>query len=290
MLLVEIHNPAGHIHGDLFYRKTPEDAGENFFYICFGQLKAVNPDNGHTVLPLHFLGGGFCIGRMGIRAVEKNGEGFINLAKLVYHPLFRFAVLLPRNIAYGAVGSDNQTYGRVLGNNLIRPYLRRHIEGYFLLIPGSEHHSGGVVFKIADGGGNDIADAVDEPDAKPRFPVKVYLHGFLRDEFRLRRHYGFPGGGLGKLVTGAVAAVLVFYIRKHEGLHKFFDKGALSGTDRTDDADIDVAGSSGGNIAVNISIFHKLSFLRKFFSSVEFMRRKFRIEQRKRRYTVLKIF
>ena len=67
----------------------------------------------------------------------------------------------------------------------------------------------------------------------------------------------FPAALLRQLVAAQIAHVLVLHGRKHQELHKAFDKGGFAGADRSHNADIDLPSCSGLDIFVYIKIVHK---------------------------------
>ena len=220
MIAAEGHSPARQTDADFFDGELEEHLGENFFYLLLAYLEAVHGHDGHAV----FIGQRrrhiFDFFGLGIRAVQKHNKRFFETFQLGYYPALGFFVFAARNLAYRAVGRYDKTYCRMFADDLLRAYLRRHIERYLMLEPRGFYHSRTLALDIAEGTRDNISHAVYEPHAECRLRLQRYLDCVFGDEFRLGGHYSASRRGLRKLIGRAVAHALALDIRQNEGIHE----------------------------------------------------------------------
>ena len=192
----------------------------------------------------------------GVCGVQQDDEGLPQLLQLPDHPLLRFQVVLPGDVGDGAVGSDDNADGGVLGDHLPGADLRRLRHGDLVIEPRGGHHPLGLSFQMSHRSLHHVAHAVDEPDLEGGAPLHCDSYRFLRDKFGLRRHDGTPGAALGQFIPGPLPAVHIFNVGDDQRLHEPLDKCGFSGPDRPHDADIDIALGPKRDILVDFAIFH----------------------------------
>lgn len=108
----------------------------------------------------------------------------------------------------------------MFADDLLRAYLRRHIERYLMLEPRGFYHSRALALDIAEGTRDDISHTVYEPHAECHLRLERYLNRIFRDKFRLGGHYRASRRGLRKLIGCTVAHALALDIRQNEGIHE----------------------------------------------------------------------
>ena len=245
------------LHGELVEHRL-QDGGHGVLV----QLQAVD---GHAV---HLIPGGDVLGdglgpvAPGVCGVQQDDEGLPQLLQLPDHPLLRFQVVLPGDVGDGAVGSDDNADGGVLGDHLPGADLRRLGHGDLMVVPGGGDHPGGVVLHLADGALHHVSHTVDQPHGKARPVRQLDLGSLLRDELGLGGHDGPARAALGQLIPGPLLAVDVVDVGDHLGLHEPLDEGGLPGAHGAHHADVDIPSGAGGDILIDTGIHSIPSFFR----------------------------
>ena len=215
------------------------------------QLQTRNQRNRHAVLFLQLIGEVHGTLGRGVDGIENHGKGLAERFELADDALLGFNVALPRNVPDAAVGCDQHTDCRMLGNDLVRAHLGSLHKGHGLLLPGRAHHTRLPVFNGAERLRHDVAHAINHFDAQGSAIVDLNGHSLVGNEFGLGGHDRLARSRLRHFVTRTLTRVSFANVGKHEGFHKAFDKGGLPGTYGADDPDIDVAARTLGNILIN---------------------------------------
>ena len=151
----------------------------------------------------------------------------------------------------------------MVGNDLLRPQLRRFAKGHRVLRPWRMYHSGAVPVHVALCPRHQISHAVNHPHAHIRIVPQGNFHRFIRHKFRLCRHDCPSACRLRQLILCTLSCVGIRDIRQNKQIHKTLDKGRFSRPHRPHYADINVSACPLRNILINVECFHG-------FSSVSF--------------------
>ena len=258
-------HPRGQEQVQLLHGELVEDGPQDIRHVLLPQVQAVYRDAVHLIAAADIPGNGLRPVAFGVHGVQQDDEGLSQLLELPDHPLLCLQVVLPGNVGDGAVGGDDNPDGGVLRDHLPGADLRRLRHGNLMIVPGSGHHPGCVVLKLADGPPYHVAYAVDEPHGEGRAVGQLHLGRLLRDELGLRRHDGPAGTALGQLIPGPLLAVYIFNVGNYLGFHEALDEGGLAGPHRAHHADVDIPRRAGGDILIDGRIHSIPSFFRSIF-------------------------
>ena len=117
--------------------------------------------------------------------------------------------------------------------------------------PGRRDHPGLTFFLGTHSTVDHIPHRIDHADPHFCGVVRGDLHSFLRHEFRLAGHNGLTGAALGQFIPGPFLPVGILNVGDHQLFHYAFDKGRFAGSNRTNDANIDVSTGSCSDISIN---------------------------------------
>ncbi len=145
-------------------------------------------------------------------------------------------------------------------DDFARPQLGRLLERNFLLKPRRAHHARAVLVLVAFRPGHGIAHAVDESARGPG-AVEGNGHRLIGNEPGLGRHDGAAGAALRQLVLGALPIVAVLDAGQNQQIHESFDKRRLARANRADDADVNAAAGSRGDVVKQVELLHAVSLL-----------------------------
>ena len=256
MSVIQHRDPFGHRKRDLLERELKQHVLEDLGDGLLRQLHTAHGHDGTAVFFAQLLGQSHALQRLRRDAVEQNDKRLLDGLQLLNDALLGLLVAAAWDIADGTVRGDDKADGGMLTDDLSRAGFRRYIERDLFVEPGAFHHAGLFIFLVTHGAGHHVAHAVDETCAEGGAVLKVDGDRLFGHEFRLGRHDGSPGGGLRQFVARPLAERLALDLRQHHQFHKAFDESAFARAHRPDDADVDVAACTSGDVCIKIAMIH----------------------------------
>ena len=258
MLQLERPYPRREEHAYLPHRERIEQRAQQLAKLRLVQGLAVRRHGVHAIGLLQLAAQRLRLPAVRRGRIHNHEERLPRCLHIPDGPCLCLAVVCARDVRDGPVRRDDEAHRAVLLHDLARAELGRLLHRKLRIGPRRCDHARLAVFRRADGPVHKIAHGIDEPHGQARRSVRRDLHGFLRHEFRLRRHDRPAGAALRQLVARPLALIEILDIGDHQFLHDALDQRGFSRAHRSHHADVDVSARSSGNVGVKIAHYHSL--------------------------------
>ena len=204
---------------------------------------------------------GFGLSAVGFDCIDQHNKGLFQLLQFLNDPFFTGSIFLPWQVGNAAVCGDDQPNGCMFCNDFLRADFCRHAERNFFLKPRRFHHAGHIVFNVSQCTWQDVTHTIHHPNAEVGMFTNGDFRCFFRNKFRFCGHNGFSGSRLRQFIDCSQAFGFFWNIGNDQLFHELFNQRRFSGSDRADNADINITASTFGDVLVNI-FCHSVASLR----------------------------
>ena len=146
----------------------------------------------------------------------------------------------------------------MFGDDLLRPQFGRALEGHLLVGPRCANHSQRFALRRAQRAFHHVADAVNKAQANMVVAGQCDIHCLRRNKRRFGRHHGAPRPALRQVVLCARPDMRVFNGRNDHFFHQPANKGRFACPHGADNADINIALCSLGDILIKVIRLHNI--------------------------------
>ena len=233
--------PLGNKKIHLCHRKFQQNCIHNIGHIFTMHLLAVDRNHHRLIRLLHGFCQPSCLLTVRSGTVQYDDIRFADLPDFLNGGTLRFQIAFPWQFTDGSIRCDHNADCCMVPNNLLRPYPGSIHKGNFFLKPGRLDHPVLVPLHMPTGAFHHKADTVDQ--THPNHALIRQCDGcrFLGNKLGLRSHNRLACCRLRQFIHRTLSYILIFYVRKHEQIHKAFDECGLSGPHRSDNTNVDFA-------------------------------------------------